>query len=132
MAARAIEIKAIGQKNKLLFPDFFPHLRIRKSAENMMRAGDALPRIKLKRETITQASVETMHSPPRIIFCLNRGPRQKKSPCRTTATVRYLKLQGGEGLGGAVNPQTGRGQSPDEGSGGEAPKSPGVFDLLTS
>ena len=38
MAARAIEIKAICQKNKLLFPDIFPHLPIGKSIENMMRA----------------------------------------------------------------------------------------------
>ena len=40
MAARAIEIKAIRQKNKLLFPDFFLHLRIGKAAENMMRVGE--------------------------------------------------------------------------------------------
>ena len=41
MADRAIEEKSYMSKEQIAFPDFFPHLRIGKSAKNMMQAGDA-------------------------------------------------------------------------------------------
>ena len=38
------------------------------------------------------ASLETMHMPRRINFCLNRGARQRSSACGTTAAVRRANL----------------------------------------